>query len=368
MRVVILKTNLKNGLSAVERAVADNANLPVLKNVLLKTGNNKINLSTTNLELAITKTVSGKIIEEGGLTVPLQTFNSIVNNTDQERIGLEKKGNSFIFKTDNYEAKIQGVKEDEFPVIPQLKEDNSLEINSDLFKKAASQVMSAAQISEIRPEISGVLFDYQVSLLKLVATDSFRLAEKTISGDKFKSNLNHAFKAIIPLKTIQEVVRVFDSEQPLTIKFDGSQILFKNKDLEIISKIIDGNYPDYEQIIPKSIETELVLSRDYLNNALKLVSSFSGKGNDVNLAVKDGKILDVYLSNQFLGENNYLIPSKINGPGFDGIAFNWRYLIDGLKAVNSEDIIFGVNDSNKPAIIKSTNDNSYFYILMPIKN
>jgi len=367
MKIVILKTNLKNGLMAVERAVADNANLPVLKNVLVKTVGNKINLSTTNLELATTKTISGKIIEEGGLTIPFQTFYSIVNNADQERINLEKVNNSFIFKTDNYEAKIQGLKEDEFPVIPQIKEKGSLEIDPALFKKAAAQVISAAQVSDIRPEISGMLFDFQVTLLKLVATDSFRLAEKTIAGDQFKSTFNHAFKAIIPLKTVQEVVRVFDNDQPLTIQFDNNQILFKNKDLEIISKIIDGNYPDYEQIIPKSIETELVLGRDYLVNALKLVSSFSGKNNDVNLAVRDQKILDVFLANRYLGENNYLIPSKIKGPDFKNIAFNWRYLIDGLRAFDSEEVIFGINNNNKPAILKSTNDNSYFYILMPIK-
>lgn len=367
MKVIILKTNLKNGLMAVERAVTDNSNLPVLKNVLIKTVSNKINLSTTNLELAITKAISGKITEEGGLTVPFQTFYSIVNNTDQERIILEKKDNNFIFKTDNYEAKIQGLKEAEFPVIPKIENKNYLEINPVLFKKAVNQVVNAAQISEIRPEISGVLLDYQVTLLKLAATDSFRLAEKTITNDQFKSTFNHAFKIIIPLKTIQEVVRIFDNEQPLIIRFDNNQIFFKNSDLEIISRIIDGNYPDYEQIIPKSIETELILSRDYFINALKLVSAFSGKNNEINLAIRDQKVMDVYLVNQFLGENNYLVPSKIKGPDFKNISFNWRYLIDGLKALNSENIIFGVNGNNKPAIIKSINDSSYFYILMPIK-
>jgi len=115
------------------------------------------------------------------------------------------------------------------------------------------------------------------------------------------------------------------------------------------------------------IETEMVLSKDYLVNALKLVSSFSGKNNDVNLAVRDQKLLDVYLANQFLGENNYLIPSKIKGPDFKNIAFNWRYLIDGLKAIDSDELIFGINSNNKPAIIKPIGDSSYFYILMPIK-
>ena len=173
---------------------------------------------------------------------------------------------------------------------------------------------------------------------------------------------------IIPLKTIQEVLRVFNDDQLLTIYFDSNQILFKNKDLEIISRVIDGSYPDYEQIIPKSLDTELVLSKDYLINALKLVSSFSGKNNDVNLTIQDKRLLKVYLTNQNLGENNYLVPVKINGEDFEGVSFNWRFLLDGLKVIDSDNIIFGVNGNNKPAIIKSPDNTNYFYILMPIKN
>ncbi|MFH1759040.1 MAG: DNA polymerase III subunit beta [Patescibacteria group bacterium] len=280
---------------------------------------------------------------------------------------FKKKDNNFIFKTDNYEAKIQGLKDDEFPIIPTVKSKESIEISPVVFKKAVSQVISAAHISEIRPEISGVLFDYQVTLLKLVATDSFRLAEKTINEKEFKSTFNHGFKAIIPLKTIQEVVRIFDNDQPINIFIDDNQILFKNDTLEVISRLIDGEYPDYQQIIPKNIETELVVNRDNFSNAIRLVSTFSGKNNDVNLSVKNGKVMEVYLANQLLGENNYLIPTKVSGSDFEGISFNYRYLLDGLKAFDSNELIFGVNNHNKPAVIKSSDDSSHFYILMPIK-
>lgn len=369
MKIIILKSNLKEGLTAVERAVANNPSLPILKNVLIKTNNNKINLCTTNLELAVTKNVSGKIIEEGGLTVPFQVFYNIINNADQEKINLQKDKNNFIVKTDNYEAKLQSLKEDEFPVIPQLeKTDGEIEINSGIFKKAISSIIQAACISEIRPEISGILIDYQITQIKLAATDSFRLAEKTIDSNQFKSTFNYAFKVIVPLQTVQEVVRVFNFDQPLKIQLDDNQILFKGSDLEIISRLINGNYPDYEQIIPKSVETELTLNRNYFINALKLVSVFSGKNNEVNLAVRNGKVLDVYLRNQMLGENNYLIPVKTQGPDFQDVAFNWRFLLDGLKSIEGETVIFGLNGSSKPAIIKSPQDNSLFYILMPIKS
>lgn len=368
MKVVLFRDNLKDGLSAAEKAVSDNSSLPILKNILLKTSNNKIKLVTTNLELAITKLISGKIIEEGSLTIPFQTFYSIVNNTNHDRINLEKIDNNFVFKTDNYEAKIQGTHEDDFPIIPKLENiDHYLEIDPVVLKEAISKVVNAAQISDIRPEISGVLFDFQMTILKLVATDSFRLAEKTLTNNQFRHNFDHSFKVIIPLKTIQEIVKIFSNDQPIKISLDNSQILFKNNDIEVISRLIDGNYPDYEQIIPKNIEVEIIINKEHFINSLKLVSNFSGKTNDIYLAIKNQKTLEVYSNSQLLGENNYLIPAKVKGQDFEGIAFNWRYLLDGLRAVDGESIIFGSNGLNRPAIIKSLEDKSYFYILMPIR-
>lgn len=367
MKITLLRSNLKDGLASVEKALGESNHLPILKNVLLKTIGNKINILTTNLEFAITKTISGKILEDGGLTVPFHTFYTIVNNTNQERIDLERSNTTFIFKTDNYEAKIQGLKEDEFPVIPHIEKNNYFEISAPTFKKAINKIINAAIISEIRPEISGILFDFRVNNLVLVATDSFRLAEKTIDIKYLKTNINHAFKAIIPLKTIQEVVRIFNDDEVIIIYFDSNQVLFKNSTIEILSRLIEGQYPDYQQIIPKNITTTITVNTEHFINAIKLVSTFSGKNNDVNIAVKNNSHLDIYLTNQSLGENNYLIPSSIIGDGFNEITFNWRYLLDGLKTIDSENVVFGVNNSTQPAIIKSTEDNSHFYILMPIK-
>ncbi|MBI4992406.1 MAG: DNA polymerase III subunit beta [Candidatus Harrisonbacteria bacterium] len=368
MKLVILKNNLRDGLNALERTVTENTNLPILKNVLIRTFNNKIQLSATNLELAITRFVSGKIIEEGSITAPLSTLLSITNNTNNERINLNVENNTLLFKTDNYEAVIQGLPEEEFPIIPKLENiSNYLQINSEILKDSLSKVINAVQISEIRPEISGVLFDFQVTNFKLVGTDSFRLAEKTINENEFKSTFQRGFKIIIPLKTAQELLRISMSEI-VTIFIDPNQMLFKSDDLEIISRLIDGTYPDYEQIIPKSLETDLVFEREHLVNAVKLVSTFSGKINDVKISLKDGKkFLEIYSANQYLGENKYLVPTKAKGKDFN-VSFNWRYLIDGLKNFSSQEMVFGINGDNRPALLKNSADNSYFYILMPIKS
>jgi DNA polymerase-3 subunit beta len=368
MKIIILKENLKDGLNSIMRAVSENNNLPILKNILIKTVNNKIKLTATNLELAISKNVSGKIIEDGSITVPFSVFNGIVSNLDSEKVNLESKSSNLILKTDNYEAAIQGLSEEEFPIIPEIGNvNNSLKIESSVFNEAILKVINCAQISEIRPEISGVLFDFQISSLKLAATDGVRLAEKTLFDKDYKADFTRGFKSIIPLKTIQEVPRIFNNGE-LHIYFDSNQVLFKDEDTEIISRLIDGTYPDYDPIVPKKFETECVISRESFVNAIKLVSNFSGKINDVKLKSKEGKkVMEVSSSTQQLGENHYLVPMKSKGEEFE-VIFNWRFLLEGLKSFDFEEVIIGLNGDQHPAIIKSQKDFSYFYILMPIKN
>jgi DNA polymerase-3 subunit beta len=369
MKLIVFRDNLKNGLVAAERAVSDSSNLPILKNVLLRTIGTKIQLTTTNLELAITKCISGKIIEEGALSVPFATFYSIVNNTTHDRINLERSNSSFIVKTDNYEAKLQGSPAEDFPLIPRMENtDYRMEIDPVVFQDALQQVISAAHISDIRPEISGVLFDFQMTSLKLVATDSFRLAEKIIDGGKFKHTFETGFKAIVPLRTAQELLRVISRTAPLTVHCDGNQMLFTSDDVELMSRVIDGTYPDYEQIIPKDVETEIMLDKAHLINAVKLVSNFSGKTNDVRLSTDiEGKTITVYSVNQFLGENKYLIPARVVGVHITDIPFNWRYLLDGLKSIQGDSVVLRLNGNNRPALMRPENDSSFLYVVMPIR-
>ncbi|MEK9186331.1 MAG: DNA polymerase III subunit beta [Patescibacteria group bacterium] len=370
MKLIVLRNNLKSGLSAVERAVTENSALPILKNVLIKTFNNRIKLVGTNLELGISCLVSGKIIEEGEVNVPFGVLYGIINNIDSEKVSLESEKNNLHIKTDNYNAVIQGVSSEEFPIIPKIENtEYNLELNGEVLKNSLLKVSSSVQISEIRPEISGVLFDFQITILKIAATDSFRLSEVTLINNQYTTNLRKGFKVIIPLKTIQELIRIIPDDKQVTIQIDPNQILFKNEDVEIISRLIDGNYPDYEQIIPKEFGLEVQINKGHALNAIKLVSNFSGKGNDILLKIADGKkAVEIYSSNQYLGENKYLIPAKIKGDNNGIVVFNWRYLLDGLKIMDSEEIIFGMNGESKPATIKPANNQSYFYILMPIKN
>lgn len=369
MKLIILRTNLKEALSAVERAVAENANLPILKNVVIHV-DSKIRISATNLEIGVNHYAVGKIQEVGGISVPLSPLYNIIQNSDSERIQLATDKNTLIVKTDNYEAKIQGMSEEEFPLIPKIDDaSHHIKISPEILKEALNQIVSAAQVSELKPELSGILFDFQTTILKLVATDSYRLAEKTLLNNAFENTFTKGFRAIVPLRTIQEVTRIFSAGGDIKIFIDPHQILFSSDTTELISRLIDGTYPDYQAIIPKEVENELSLEREHLVTGIKLVSGFSGRTSDIKLrAKKDAKVLEAYSNNQYVGENNYLIPVKRKGAGFDEVSFNWRYLLDGVRSMPTKNISLGVNLGQKPAIIRPDGDNSLFYIVMPLES
>lgn len=369
MRVIILKNNLKEVLGMVEKTAINNLNLPILNNALIKATGSTVNISTTNLELAVSACAQGKIIEEGELTVPAATFYAIINNLNSERINLESKNNTLEIKTDNYEAVIQGLGSEEFPIIPSIgNTDEFLEINSDILKEALSQVIIATHISELRPEISGVAFDLQGNILKLVATDSFRLAEKIISKNNFNNKFTQGVKVIIPLRTAQEISKILKSNVPVKIFIDANQILFETSEIKLISRLIDGQFPDYDQIIPKSFESEITLERDELINAIKLTGLLTSQNNDISIKLNENKkVVEIYSFNQKFGKNHYYLPVKTSGAPAQ-ITFNWRFLLDSLKMLQGGDVVIGLNGDSRPALIKTPNDTTYFYILMPIKN
>lgn len=369
MRLIILNNNLKEALRSIEGTIGDNLSLPILKNILIKTEDNKINFSATNLELAITHRTPGKIIETGSATVPLNILTNIVNNLTSERITLENKNYNLLIKTDNYEATVQGLNPEDFPIIPQINRlDKFFKINSQIFKNALLKIINGIQYSEIRPEINGALFNYQIDYLKLTGTDSFRLAEKTIASDQFKSNFDESFEIILPLKTLQEVLGILPNDGELSIFVAQNQILFKTEEQEIISRLIDGKFPDYQSIIPQETKTELVINRSELIKALKLTGIFSGRVNEVKFKIGENKkFLEIYSADSALGENHYLLPAKITGPNLT-VSFNCRYLLDGLKPLSDKEIVLGLNSDNQPAILKTPEDKTWFYILMPIKS
>lgn len=369
MKVIILKTNLKDGLGTVERAVAAGNNLPVLRYVLVKAAGNQVTLAATNLEIGVTTAIPAKIIAEGSVAVPFQAFATIVGNSDAERISLELSSKTLAVRTENYHAKLQTIPSEEFPLIPNIERaEHAMSVDGALLAQALGGITHAAQVSEIRPELSGVLVDFRVHEVKFVATDSFRLAERHLGDQQFTTGIREPFRAILPLRTAEEITRIFPNGERITLTFDPHQVLVSSEHTRLISRLIDGAYPDYEQIIPKSAACELTVDRLAFVNSVKLVSTFSGKVNDIRVKLReDKKTLEVYSASQSLGENQYLIPVACAGEGFSELSFNWRFLLDGLKMLPGEHVSFGVNGDSKPAMLRSPKERSYFYLLMPIK-
>ncbi len=368
MKLVLLKSNLKNGLDIVGRAIGQNLNLPVLGGVLIRADGNQIQLSATNLELAIVRGVFGKVVDSGAVVVPYAVLANIVSNISSERIHLEKtKQGNLEFKTDNYTATIQGTDEKEFPIVPKVeKRDGGVEIGAQALKDSLAKVVIAAEATELRPEIAGVLFSGESAMLKLAATDSFRLAEAKILGSQVKVKDKKTFEATIPLKTAQELTRVIEDEETISLYIENNQALFETETTSLVSRLIEGAFPDYSSIVPKSIDTKISVKKEELISALKLTGSFATRSNDVRLKTSDKKIIEIYSSDNAVGENKYLIPAKIEGPAVESI-FNWKYLLDGVRAATGKEITLGLNGGDKPALIKDPSDDTYFYILMPIR-
>jgi len=372
MKFISLVESLKKGVLLAERSTGRNLTLPILSNILLKTEKSQLKISATDLEIGLNIYINGKIEEESSIAIPAKTFSNFLVNLSEEKISLITKENTLKVKSGNYEATIQGLPADDFPIIPKIKSDKYLELENEYLFEALNQILNSAGFSSGRSELNGVYFDFNEDRLKLVTTDSFRLSEKTINNNLFKGNLKEEKIAIVPLRTAQEVLKIsqdLKSETGIKVKiyFDPNQVLFDFGQINLISRLVEGNYPKYENIIPQKFETKLFLNKKSLIEAIKIAGLFSSKINDIKLIVKpDQKEILLESQDINLGESQAKVEAKIEGEALV-ISFNYRYLLDGLNNLSGQMIFLGLNQDINPALIKNPDDNSYLYILMPIK-
>lgn len=364
MNIIVIKDKLKEVVDILSRVSINHPTLNILKNVLIEAKGDVIKCSATNLEIGVECRLPGKVVEIGSVTVPADLLGQIVNNLSEDRITLAAKGQSLEVVTDNYHAKIEGASPDEFPLIPRIKNLNEyIEIDAGVLKDVLEKTLAATQFSELRPELNSVLIRFSTDALVFAATDSFRLAEKTLNESQFKSNITKEFSALIPLKTAQEVVRVLKKGE-VKIVFEENQVFFKIGDIELISHLLQGNFPDYKAIIPKDFQAEVLLDRGEFMNAVKLTSAFGSAAAETCLKPSK-KGIEVFSRSEKVGENTYALPAKIKGE-LPEISFNWKYLLDGIKTIDSKDVALRAGEESRPAMLKASQDSSYFYIVMPI--
>lgn len=383
MKISCTQENLNQGLFVVSHIASKNTALPILNNVLIKAQENTIKLSATNLEIGVNCVVRGKVEEEGDFTVQSRLLADYVNLLPKERVDItvpkeSKEGQDQVLRINckNHTTKIKGHPAVDFPLIPQIDKKSLYALNYQDFYQAVNQVIFAVSTSETRPEINGVLFNFTDGKLILAATDSYRLAEKSI--DLAKKSTSVPQKVIVPTRTLQELQRILGSfKDPAAISeieeveiyLAENQILFVLGNIELISRLVEGQYPDYRQIIPQQSNTKIVLNVSEFINATKTTSLFTRSGiYDVNLEfLPDKKETTVSSANNQLGENISRLTGESSGDN-NSIVVNFRYLLDGLQNINTDQVEVSIIDSNSPCVLKPIGkDTNYLYIIMPIK-
>ena len=365
MKIVCTQENLNKGLALVSNIANKSTNLPILNNVLLKADKDGLILITTDLEIGIKVFVRSKIEEEGSFTVDAKLINSFVSLLPRENMELNLKDDGLEIKNKSQETIIKGLGAEDFPLIPEMDKSNEVEISSSELKKSLQQVLLAASIDPSRVEINAASFKFEKNKLVLAATDSYRLAERVI---KLENGKEHSL--IVPLKTLQELARILSDtgEAKIKIYFNESQILFAFDGVELISRVVDGKYPDYHQIIPDKFSTTCKCEINQLVPAIKAVSLFCKQGiNDIRFSFdsKKGELV-VASASSGAGASTAKIPVEIKGEDND-IIFNYRYLLDGLNQIGGTEVIIKINNNSSPGLLQPSASQNYLYLVMPIR-
>ena len=371
MKFSCLQENLSQGLNiCAHLAGTSKTSLPILNNTLLTAQKGFLRISSTNLEIAIETKIRAKIEKEGKITVPAQLFNNYIDLLSNEALNFETNKDEISIKSKKQSAKIKGISSEEFPIIPLVETKEKILIEGATLKDALEKIIFSISSSEVRAELSGALFSFnkpEANKLTIVGTDSYRLTEKEISikNAPFKTVKN----LIVPVKTLQEVLRVIKDKEDVEICLSENQILFIYKETEIISRVINGEYPDYKQTIPQAIKTRVIIKKEEFLRTVKAASFFTKLGiNDINLKflAKENQVIVSSLNSQ-VGENKAILSAEVIGENNE-IVFNYRYLIDGLTSLSGDEVSLEIVNDDTPGLIRSTTDKHYLYLIMPIKN
>jgi len=363
MKIECIKNKIEEAVSRVEKITGKNLTLPILKCVLLIAKDNILTIRATNLDLGVEISIPVKIKKEGVVAVPSGVLYSFLNNLyDEKNVILEVKENKLIVSTNHTNTQIKTYPYEEFPTIPVVSDKKSIIMNSNDLILGLKSVWYSASPSSMKPELSSVYIYYGNGKAVFVATDSFRLAEKKISPKK----LEEFDPILIPHKNINEIIRIFEPMNgEIKINFSENQVSFSSNGVYLTTRIINGVFPDYKQIIPKEHSSNAVLLKQDTIGAFKVSNIFSDKFNQVTLEVdpKD-KTFKIITKNPDIGENVSKIDSAITGVGLE-MNFNYKYIVDCFQSIMTDSISFDMSP-DKPMVIKGIGDQSFLYLVMPM--
>jgi DNA polymerase III subunit beta len=373
VKVSCLQENLARGLSIVGRAVAAHSTLPVLSNILLATDENRLKLAATNLEIGINCWIGARVDEDGAVTIPARLLSDFVNSLPQDRVDMEfsVRTQQILLRCARFEAKIKTIDAQEFPLLPTATEDNHIKIAADVLKRNIDQVSFAAATDESRPVLTGVSTRFDGTTLTLAAADGFRLA---VTHAELQTPVDKPFTVIIPARAMAEVARIIgDQEEPvqITITPARNQVLFHMASVDLVSQLIEGNFPDYNMIVPKTRNTRTLVDTRSLLQAAKTANIFArDAANIVRLIatpgddVTPGK-MTLQATAAEMGENIGEVDVQMDGQPIE-IAFNARYLIDVLSVITSSQVAMETTATMSPGVFKPVDHDDFLCVIMPM--
>lgn len=366
MELSITQDNFAKALSAAGRVASTKTQLPILSNILLRTDGNRLLIAATNLEIATTQYIGAKIAKPGAITVPARLITEFVSSLPKGTIELKVVNENIHISSGKYHSIINGVIADDFPELPTIIEDNSVtySINVEEFKQAVSQTIITASSDATRPVLTGVYWHSHEGWIYLAATDGYRLSERRLV------ETTSEVAAIIPTQSLQEVLRtITDDVETIDVLFDESQVRFRINEAEVISRLVDGNFPDYRQLIPKESDIVAVMDKAEFTRVVKVAGLFAREsGGSVIVTVDDdANTVSLHSIASELGENTSELDADVTGSG--QVSLNSRYLQEALGVLDASKISFSFSGKLSPCILKSTDkDVNYYHVIMPLKS
>jgi len=363
MKVQVILEKLKSAISNLEKIAEKNASLPILECVLIKAEKRNLIVRATNLHTGIEVQIPSKVDNEGTLAINGQLFNRVLQSLPGDKnIELDFSENLLNINTKSSEIKLKTQDHSEFPTLPKNESSVVFELPADKLIEGMKSVSYSAASSEIKPEIASVYVYSEEGQLVFVSTDSFRLAEKKIEIE----NVEDFPGTIIPIKNVREIIRIFSSiEGNLKVNVDNNQISFSNSEIYLTSRTIEGNFPDYKQIVPEDFTTEAVFLKKDIADTFKVIEPFSDSYNQILFSINvDDEKVNLSAKNNDIGESNIEVEGKIDGDNVD-IRFNHSYFTESLQSIIGDSLIIRVAES-RPIVVEPIHDTSFKYLIMPV--
>jgi len=365
MKITFLSDNLQRKISFLNHAVSVRGQLPILSNFLLEAKNGKLIISATDLEIGISSSIAVNVETEGKITIPAKNFSDLLTNLGSQKIKLTLEGETVTLKGEKINASFQTMPAEDFPKLYEEKGEELVTLKKTEIEEGILRVVFAAAQDGGRPALSGVLLGEDKKTIDLVATDGVRLS---LQKNVFRTKEGLSKPIIVPARVIRELLSIKEDEDIVRVfvSEENNQILFAQGETTLVGRLIGAEYPDYQKIIPQSFDTKTDLNRDELLNAIKICSVFAREtANVIKFTIKKEKMI-ISANSPSVGEDNVEIEVKTTGEENE-IAFNGKYLLDILTAVNKEDLVFEMTGPLNPGVFKIKNDETFLHLIMPIR-